>query len=77
MFATVSHLDASLVYAGNARAYQSGLERLKGLSSNGWLPASPPNIILGSVEVTDIGKRSSLLRNSKNYCLKKFYSTGP
>ncbi len=77
MFATVSHLDPSLVFAGKARAYQSRLERLTGLSFNSWLPASPPNIIVGSVEVTDIGKHSSLLRNSKNYCLKKFYSTGP
>jgi hypothetical protein len=27
--------------------------------------------------VTDIGEHSSLLRYGKNYCRKKFYSTGP
>jgi hypothetical protein len=29
------------------------------------------------MEVTDIGKNSSLLRYGKNYCRKKFYRTGP
>jgi len=70
----ISDFHPSLLFAGKAVGYQCGAHYRT--YSHGWLPALPSKY-LTPVEVTDIGKHSSLLRYCINYCCKKFYSTGP
>ncbi len=69
----VSPLCSSLLFTGKAGAYPSRASYgtlLKRLA-----PSLAPKH-LTRVEVTDIGKRSSVLLYDKNYCRTIFYSTG-
>ncbi len=69
-----AHLHPNLVFAGKAGAYPSWI--LKVPNNLGLAPKLVPKYYT-NMEVTEISKHSSLLRNGKNYSRKKFYSAGP
>jgi hypothetical protein len=69
-----AHFYPSRMFEGKAGGYKSGAPYETPIK---WQAPTLTHKYYTCLEVNEIGKHSSLLRNGNNYCCKKFYSTGP